>query len=354
MTIIVLYHGNCPDGFVAALTVWLKHGNAATYFPCPQGKPPPDVTGKNVCILDMAYRKEVIFDMINKAKSLIIIDHHKSNQDDLAEVPDKYKRFDMKESGATLTWQYLNPDKPLPLLYKYIRSRDLWTDDVPNTAAFHLAFGLEVRDDNGYYSFERAAEYLDDNKVIELVSRGKLLIDYQESLIKKALSTVCFCPIKLPGKKELSIVAYINTTVLSSDIGHRCLLEFAFVDFCACFSIDTVRQETHFCLRSLDDREDVSVIAAYHGGGGGHRNASGCKRDGLQCRLNYEHLDPVPLWCLFKGKSYRTSTDKIREVSTEYFQLLLRKFPNKQLQIELINNTGVTAPSGGQLYWARN
>jgi hypothetical protein len=332
--VIVIYHANCPDGFFAALTVWLRLGQkkGIEYFPSTINRPPPDVKGKIVFILDMAYSKETLLEMIQQAKNLLVIDHHKTNQEALSSIPDRYRLFDLQESGATLAWKYFRPSEPLPLIYKYVRDRDLWLKELDGSDAVHVALDQVLRSEDGPFSFELALPYLEAEGVGNLIAYGRTLLSYQEGLIKKALSAVYFCPVRITGRETLSIVAYINTTVLSSDIGARCLEVYPFVDFCACLSYDVANEMTHVALRSTDEREDVSLIAKDHGGGG-HRNSSGCVIDGLASRLSYEHFDSTLIWCLHKGRPFRVDFDQLVKLTPGYIDLVKRKFPGSSLSI---------------------
>lgn len=332
--IVVIYHGNCPDGFFAALTIWSKIGSRGNteYLPSSLNQQPPDVKGKIVFILDMAYSAKILLEMIDQAKDLLVIDHHKTNQEALASIPDRYKLFDMQESGATLAWRYFRPTEPMPLIYRHIRDRDLWLKELPETDAIHTALDEILRDENGQFNFELALPYFDDTNLHDLIAYGRSLSSYQDGLVKKALSTAYFCPVRIKGRKDLSIVAYINTTVLTSAIGAKCLEIYPFVDFCACLSYDLTYGKTHVSLRSTDNREDVSLIAKDHGGGG-HRNASGCIINGLVSRLSYDHLDPTLLWCIHKRRPYRIDLDRLSEIPQDYIDLIKKKFSGISLTI---------------------
>jgi hypothetical protein len=58
----VIYHGpHCPDGFGAALAVFLKFGNAAQYIPCDYGGDIPEIEkGDRVYILDFSFKREIL------------------------------------------------------------------------------------------------------------------------------------------------------------------------------------------------------------------------------------------------------------------------------------------------------
>lgn len=117
----VIYHHPCTDGFGSAFVAW-KYLSArfpkrtVTYYPASIGASPPnDVTGRNVLICDYSYRKADLMDLIGKVNKLLILDHHKSAQKELSDVPSEYKVFDMHHSGAWLTWNFFFPIIPFHL-----------------------------------------------------------------------------------------------------------------------------------------------------------------------------------------------------------------------------------------------
>ena len=54
--VLILRHGNCSDGAGAAYAAWKKFGDSAEYVEVHYGNPPPDVTGREVYILDFSYK----------------------------------------------------------------------------------------------------------------------------------------------------------------------------------------------------------------------------------------------------------------------------------------------------------
>src|SRR5258708_4926651 len=80
---ICIYHGNCDDGFGAAWAIWTRWGNEVAYVPGVYGKPLPDVAGKNVLFVDFSAKRAEIDEMAQVAKSILIIDHHKTAEADL-------------------------------------------------------------------------------------------------------------------------------------------------------------------------------------------------------------------------------------------------------------------------------
>jgi hypothetical protein len=75
---LVIYHGGCTDGFGAAWSAWKLLGDRAQYHPARYSEQPPDVTGKNVVVLDFCYDNQTTKRLISQAKNFLVIDHHKS------------------------------------------------------------------------------------------------------------------------------------------------------------------------------------------------------------------------------------------------------------------------------------
>ena len=77
-----IYHGNCADGFGAAWVVRKALGEI-DFHPGKYQEPPPDVTGKDVVMVDFSYKRPVLLEMAEKANSILILDHHKTAAEDL-------------------------------------------------------------------------------------------------------------------------------------------------------------------------------------------------------------------------------------------------------------------------------
>ena len=100
---ICIYHGNCADGFGAAWVVRKALGDIE-FFAGKYQEPPPDVTGKNVVMVDFSYKRPVLLEMAEKANSILIIDHHKTAIEDLIDLPSNViTKFDMGHSEQQLS-----------------------------------------------------------------------------------------------------------------------------------------------------------------------------------------------------------------------------------------------------------
>lgn len=289
---IFIYHSPCDDGFGAAWAVWKRWGNAVEYAPCSYGDAPPEVAGKNVLVGDFSFKRAVLDGMAQTATSIVILDHHKTAQEDLApfavelcgsaalspeDVPGMLRDlaelqrppivalFDMDKSGARLIWEFCHPDRPAPMLVQFVEDRDLWRFTFPTTKAFSLylrslpydfivwsdlAHQLEEEDELGrVLGAAEAIERFYNQKVAEMVGT------YRYETIEGHQVPVVNC-----------------TWAFASDVAHELLIAHPKAPFAACYYDKPSARS--YSLRSEDGRADVSAIAKRYGGGG-HRNAAG-------------------------------------------------------------------------------
>lgn len=277
---ICIYHGNCADGFGAAWAVRHALGDSVEYFAGHYGKEPPDVTGKDVILVDFSYKRPVLLDMMGRARTILILDHHKTAAEDLAGLPPPlegpynaaameawgrecngppmHALFDMNRSGAGIAWDYFNAAKPRPALINHIEDRDLWRFKLPNTREIQAAVFSYP------YIFEVWDQLMDGN-VSDLVAEGRAIERKHHKDIAELVGVT---------KRRMTIggfdvpVANLPYT-LTSDAGN---LMAEGEPFAACYW-DTPEGRV-FSLRSRPEGADVSEIAKGYGGGG-HKNASG-------------------------------------------------------------------------------
>lgn len=127
---LVLYHDGCADGACAAWVCWLATGKKIEPVAVNYGQPPPTVEGRDVWIVDFSYPREVLLDMKAKATSLGVIDHHRTAQQDLADL--WFCVFDMNRSGAQIAWDNFMSE-PRPAIVDYVGDRDLWRWELPES-----------------------------------------------------------------------------------------------------------------------------------------------------------------------------------------------------------------------------
>lgn len=274
---LVIYHYPCLDGFTAAWAAWLAHPDWE-FYQGKYGEPPPDVTGRDVYLLDFSYKRSVLVDMVTKntPKSITIIDHHKTAQEDLkdfagaqvfdpAEETERKVIFNMEKSGARLAWEYFHPNEDVPLLVTYIEDRDLWRFKDHNTKPFNAYMFSQ---DYSFTDWTVISDYIEETPAQhdEVMLMGGAIIEKQEKDVKE-----------LSVNKFRANIAGHNVPVinvpytLASDMCHFLAKN---EPFAASFYYDGSRQKFIFSLRSEEKGVDVSEIAKKFGGGG-HKHASG-------------------------------------------------------------------------------
>ncbi|WP_146036045.1 DHHA1 domain-containing protein [Pseudomonas sp. LFM046] len=275
MKALCIYHGNCADGFGAAWAVRQGIGAENVEFLAGRyGMPAPDVANRVVVIVDFSFPLEALQSMAQQARSVLVIDHHKTAAEALAALepaptdyyawadtlPKLSALFDMNRSGAGLTWDFFFPHSPRPPLINHIEDRDLWRFALEGTREiqanlFSYPYDFEVWDSlmqqpiGDAIAAGSAIERKHHKDVAELVAGSKRRM--------------------LIGGHDVPVanLPYIH----SSDAGH---LMAQGEPFAACYQDTT--DHRYFSLRSSGDGLDVGEIAKQYGGGG-HRNAAGFK-----------------------------------------------------------------------------
>lgn len=252
---LVLYHANCWDGFCAAWVARRALGDIEA-VPAYYGSTPPTVEGREVYVLDFSYPRVVMNKMHEDAKSLVVLDHHKTAREALDGSP--FCTFDMNKSGGRLTWEWFNrADAPAPWLVDYTEDRDLWRHALPETENINAALRSYPLDFELWDQFANRASV---SFVLEGAAIRRAEKAIVESHVRNARET------DMDGYRVLTV----NATVLFSEIAGELAKG---RPFGACY-FDRQDGKRQWSLRSADDGVDVSAIAKSHGGGG-HAHAAG-------------------------------------------------------------------------------
>lgn len=265
---LCIYHKNCTDGFGAAWVVHHKFKDdvefhAANY----QDEGYPDVCGRDVIIVDFSYPLPVMQEIWAHAKSLVLLDHHKTAVENLGEWIEKLPAaskehliLDMTRSGALMAWGYFFPGIHAPKVIQAISDRDTWQ--------FKLKFTEEIHEVLG--SYEQTFEIWDD---LILRQRFMSLVIEGEGILRKFNREVGSLVKSLEMKLEIDghVVPAANIPFThASKAGH---LLGKGAPFAALFSLRA--DGVAFSLRSEEKvGMDVSLIAKKFGGGG-HKHAAG-------------------------------------------------------------------------------
>lgn len=294
---LVIYHANCADGFTAA---WAVHkAMQAEFHAGVHGNPPPDVTGRDVILVDFCYHADVMLQLQRTARSILVLDHHKTADETLppdprikpayltvhridgtpdcgiASWPDLlnaagwdrdegitkaiiYALIDQQRSGASIAWDFFHPGAPRPALVNHVEDRDLWRFALPGTREIQAAIFSHP------YSFT-AWDALAAMDPADLQREGAVL---ERKHHKDVAELVAACARRMVIAGHDVPAASIPYT-MASDAG---AILAQGEHFAACY-YDTAHTR-EFSLRSHADGVDVSIIAGLYGGGG-HARAAG-------------------------------------------------------------------------------
>ncbi len=290
----VIFHHVCMDGFASAFIAKYFLDKDIKLIPKSLDGKPIDVNlikNKNVLMVDIVVDN---FNEIKKfSKKLVILDHHKTNQEKLKDV--NYAYFDMNKSGVGLAWEYFYGDEPMPLFLQCIQDRDLWTWDVPLSRNF--CEGLFQLINFSDYNFNQFYQLMDEhfsNNLDENITEDdeelnncinfKNYFDLGKNLNKiknKSIDAI----IKYNSVKykvyidDRTYIAYLYNVPhdIASDLGNKAMLKLD-CDFVGLWRYNHNEELYNFSLRSTDNNADVSEISKFFGGGG-HRNAAGFSSD---------------------------------------------------------------------------
>lgn len=278
---LCIYHGHCDDGFAAAWCVRDALGDEVEFYPGVYQQEPPDVAGRDVILVDFSYKRPVLEGIIASAKSVLILDHHKTAQEDLgglgSMVPwhdhealgGTHVLFDMERSGAGIAWDYFHPGAKRPVFINYIEDRDLWKKHLPEGDEFTIALRSYPQDFDIW-------NVLLLRGVPALIEQGRTIQRYYRLRVEELKQSAYLAEIGDAGPVEAPTImvrcAISNAPYFAASevAGELCSVDGA--AFGACY-FEAKPGIWQYSLRSRGDF-DVSALAKRFGGGG-HKNAAG-------------------------------------------------------------------------------
>jgi hypothetical protein len=267
LTDVVVYHACCPDGFAAAFAAWKLLGDRALYVAAEHGPTAPlnlPVHGKRVVVLDYCFSSAITRRMISEATSFLVLDHHASAVTELCEISPAHKVLEMKQSGATLSWNYFH-GLEVPALFRYIEDKDIWRWALPKSQEFSAGFTLP-------FEFSAWDAFLSQGQlaVDHTIAKGSAILEYKETVKTSHVARAVPCVLNVAPHLNGMIV---NTSTMASEIGNA-LASLPGVDFAFLWNFSYASSSYVCSLRSASDAVDVSAIARAFGGGG-HKRAAG-------------------------------------------------------------------------------
>lgn len=285
---ICVYHSNCSDGISSAWCIQQKYPDIA-YIGMKAGKDIPNkylftYNNKSIIFVDICPSKISLEYLLENAKHITILDHHKTNKDFITKYSNNKLsvKFDMNLSGCQLSWNYIYPNIERPWFIDYIADRDLWTFKLPNSRLINMAlFEFDYINFKGLdklykkYNTENEKEKFFENTLLPNI---KIINEKNNKIIENTIQRASKAKITINDITYIIWISFSTLGILKSDLGNRLMnIEFnddTEPDFVAVVEYNFPNDEWWYSLRSKSDKTDVSVIAKYFGGGG-HPCASG-------------------------------------------------------------------------------
>lgn len=182
---VILYHGNCPDGFGGAYAAWKKFGDTAEYISLSHFKHDPDsLRDAHLYFIDFCYPQEIMDQYVAESAAVTVLDHHKGVEDVVRSMPEYV--FDAQRSGASIAWEYFHPETPLPNLLRYIEDDDLFRFALPETKAVVAYLAVQP---HTFELWDAIAHDLDDAvKAPKLLERFSIYREYFDYLVEYTAS----------------------------------------------------------------------------------------------------------------------------------------------------------------------
>lgn len=271
--IIAIVHGGCPDGLASAAVILDALGQDITIVSGRYSKSIFDsvesLQDKTVILADFSYKAEEMLKILDQANQVIFLDHHKSALIDLNNVldhPNLYCHADINFSGASLTWDFFNPHKPVPQFIQYIEDGDLYKFKLPDSK--DIVTGLHVSmGDNLDVISSLLSDGLFETKLMEFRTIGssinKNALRNANNIIKNGLVQSCSGGFTFP---------IVNATPDHTNLIGELVGALEHVPFVMIYTI--LSDKVKISLRSGEHGADVTdVIKVLNISGGGHEHA---------------------------------------------------------------------------------
>ena len=219
MSIHCFYHSVDLDGHCSGAIVKYRFPEAIMHpinygdeFPYDHVDPGDTVYMVDFCLQPDEKMKELHNYLHEGRGEFFWVDHHKSQQLLTTQLKHWQGYFTTRCAACELTWEYLFPDKPIPLAVKLLSLYDSWTYEGHELEPMVLPFQMRMRMERldprdwddcrdkwiglfeiGNLSYEDASgDLMFGPSVDDLVREGKLLLRYDEEQKRRYVQTYGF------------------------------------------------------------------------------------------------------------------------------------------------------------------
>lgn len=236
---------------------------------------------ETVYLVDISARTQ-LKELLKITKNVVWIDHHASNEEEelmIAQEFDGLKLPGIREckapfrSAIELAWNYLLPNKIMPVLVYHISRWDTWQHQNPHTVPVYAGLELYVKSLRYDGIYELSNRFDDGDKVHEffdtMLKEGIIITNYKKKFLFPLYEKYSFDVCDWHGYEK---VLFVNAPQFSSDmIPVNKAKEY---DLLVGFTVESSHQ-LKLSVRTLKD--DISVVdfCRTFEGGGGNRKAGG-------------------------------------------------------------------------------
>lgn len=303
----IFYHANCADGMTGAWVVRqalkAKGKSLRRFYPMLYGDEIELdlVKDTDVIFVDFSPEPDVLTQILEVAKSVLILDHHKTaikkleklffdhGESPTVRFPNLQVVLDVERSGAMIAWDHYFSSNALtphlrkaivPNLVLYVQDRDLWKHELKNSKAVQCyirSFKMSFED---WDALAQQLGYAGENDVgLEMaMSAGGSMLRSQDRAVETMADQHTWVTLLSPkdgkgteGGVEECVVPVANASIYFSDVAHELTRRFN-VPF-AGYYFDRQDGKRQWGVTSAGDF-DVSAVARLYGGGG-HKGAAG-------------------------------------------------------------------------------
>ena len=263
---LVLYHGDCDDGFGAAWAAWNMWPDIE-YREVKRGAQLPNVEGRRVLMLDFAYDRATTELLASRAETFTVIDHHTTSQRELVGLD--YCFFDPERSGAGLAWDLIHV-KARPPMINYIEDHDLGRDQLPWIKEWVAAFRTFARTFEDWSKLDelwrRCNELFREGPPETIVEMGEAILKAQAVQINWIRET----------SQRMNIVGHVvpvaNSCIFRTEAAAELAKGWPFAVVWYRMNTGKIRLSFSSTGKGVSVK-DVSKIAERYGGGGRARAA---------------------------------------------------------------------------------
>lgn len=270
----IFYHGSDHDGHCSgaiAKMFYNEIGIEPELYPIDYGQKIPDVTGKDIVILDFSFQPdEEMMKAVSSASSITWIDHHISAIKKFGDLGLNGIR-DTQYAACELAWKFFYPSQSMPTVVELLGKYDSWRHngdkDILGFEYFMQAMDTDPRtfDWGPYFNMSK-------EQIYEKANIGSVIGQREKILNAKAVRNAY--ERNIGGLRCLCLNSTLKGSLVFGDKLH---------DYDACMIYFRMAGGDYACSIYSTDKNNVDVSAvAVKFGGGGHRKASGFKLSNQQ------------------------------------------------------------------------